>query len=614
MRDKIDMNLYRILISSILFVAGLIFHEEVLASKVLLLFSYIIVGYETFIEAVKNLCHGKLFDENFLMVVATIGAIAIKEYPEAVAVMLFFQIGEYIEHKAVEKSKKAVTSLAGMRSDQANLKRGEKVEVVAIEEVKVNDQIVVKPGERIPLDGVVLEGKSNIDSSMITGESLPLHVLKGSKVISGCINLDGVLTLQVESDVTTSTVSKILDLMEHASEKKTVAEQFITKFARYYTPIVVVLALLIAVIPVLFGGDFSVWLYRSLVFLTISCPCALVISIPLGFISGLGLASKHGVLFKGTNYMEVLNEVETVVFDKTGTLTKGVFEVVKVTPVKGYTKDDIVEYAAIAEHYSNHPLAYPIQKASKRSYQPELLSDYQERSGKGISVLYEKNSILIGNEAFMEENSIKIKKEKMVGTVLYVAYNHKYVGSIVVADEIKEDAKKLIDGLKDLGIKRFILLSGDNEKSVDAISKQLGITEYYANLLPQEKVEKVEKFKRETKGTILFIGDGMNDAPVLALSDLGVSMGGIGSDAAIEASDIVIMDDQPSRLISAIKISRKTKKIVWQNIVFAITVKVLVLILGAFGIANIWHAVFADVGVTLLAILYSFTIYLYKEN
>lgn len=613
MTRKIDMKLYKIIISGILFVGGLLFHDHEMASCVLLLFSYLIIGYEVIIEAFKNIFHGRLFDENFLMSIATIGAIAIKEYPEATAIMLFFQIGEYIQDRAVEHSKGAITSLASMRSDQAHLKIENKLQTVAIEKIKIDNIVVVKPGERIPLDGVVLDGESNLDTSMITGEAMPSHVSKGTTVISGCINLDGLLTVRITNDITTSTVSKILHLMEDASEKKTETEQFITKFARYYTPIVVLLAVFIVLIPTLLGGDFSSWLYRGLVFLTISCPCALVISIPLGFISGLGLASKHGVLMKGTNHIETLNEVKTVVFDKTGTITKGSFEVTKITPAPHYKKNDVLWYAALAESYSNHPLSYPIKKAMTKSFDSSLLSDYQEVAGKGISVKFQKKTILVGNASFMEEHNITIKKEKTIGTVLYVAYDEQYVGSIVVNDEIKADAKVLVDGLKSLGIERLVMLSGDSSDNVKAVAKKIGIKEFYAELLPQEKVEKMEELKRESLGKVVFIGDGMNDAPVLALSDLGVSMGGIGSDAAIEASDIVIMNDEPSRLVNAIKISKKTKQVVWQNIIFAITVKVFVLLLGALGIANIWHAVFADVGVTILAVLYSFTIYLYKE-
>lgn len=611
MKEQVNMKLYKIMISILLFFAGLISKNNEIISFGLLVTSYIIIGYDVILGAVQNIFQGEIFDEEFLMTIATIGSFAIGEYPEAVAVMLFFQIGEYLQDRAVEKSKKLVTSLASMKSENATKLENEKEFVVKTEEIKIGDLILVKPGEKIPLDGDVINGRSIVDTKAITGESLPKTVEPSTHVLSGCVNLTGVLTIKVTNDITTSTVTQILKLMEDSSRNKTTTEEFITKFARIYTPIVVILALMIALVPIFTQGSFREWIYRALVFLTISCPCALVISIPLGFISGLGVLSKHGILLKGTNHIETLEKINTVVFDKTGTLTEGIFQIQKIKPIASIDKEELLKYIAHAELYSNHPIAYAIKEEYNGETRKEDLKEYQEIAGKGIMVLYQGKELLVGNDKLLEEHHIPYKYDKELGTILLVAYDQKYLGYIVVADKIREEASQLLKELQELKITDVVILSGDKKENVEQVAKKLKIKEYYSELLPQEKVEKIEELKRRKSGKVLFVGDGMNDAPVLIHSDLGVSFGHDGSDAAVETCNMILMNDHLNKIATAIRIAKKTKQIVWQNILFSILVKISILLLGALGIATIWHAVFADVGVTILAILYSFTIYFY---
>ena len=540
------------------------------------------------------------------MSVATIGAFGIGEFPEAVAVMLFYQIGELFQSYAVDKSRKSIASLMDIRPDYANVYRNGKVEKVNPDEVKIGETIVVKPGEKIPLDGIILEGKSTLDTKALTGESIPREVIEKNEVLSGCINLNGVIKIEVTKEYKESTVSKILDLVENASSKKSKSENFITKFAKYYTPIVVIIAAILAILPPLLisGQNFSDWIYRALSFLVVSCPCALVISIPLSFFSGIGGASKIGILIKGSNYLEALSNVEKVVFDKTGTLTKGVFEVQKVNAVE-ITKDELLKMAAYSEYYSNHPISKSIKNAYGKEIDEKKIIKAQELSGLGISARIEEQDILIGNEKLMNENQIAFIKCNEVGTTLYVAIERKYVGYILIADTIKEDSKKAIEDLKKNNIKQTVMLTGDRKQVGEAVSKELGLDKVYAELLPDGKVEKIEELLKEKseKGKLAFVGDGINDAPVLALADIGIAMGGLGADSAIEAADIVIMTDEPSKIVKAIKLSKKTMRIVKENIIFAISIKVAVLILAAFGISTMWEAVFADVGVSVIAII-----------
>ena len=557
--------------------------------------AYLVVGFEVLKEAIENIFKGKVFDENFLMTIATIGAFAIGEYPEAVTVMLLYQVGETFQDYAVDNSKKSIENLMNIRPDFANVLRENAEIKVNPEEVKVGEIIIVKPGEKIPLDGKVIEGESMLDTTALTGESVPRKANTGDNVFSGCINQTGVLRIQVNKEFGESTVSKILNLVENAEDKKSKSENFITKFAKYYTPVVVILAVIIAIVPpiVIKEASFTEWLYRALSFLVVSCPCALVISIPLSFFAGIGGASKIGVLIKGGNYLEALANVNTVVFDKTGTLTKGVFEVQKVEEV-GASKKDIIKYSAYAENYSNHPIAVSIKKAYNENI--------DEKSGKGISVKIENRQVLVGNEKLMQESNIEYTKCNEIGTVVYVAIENKYAGYILISDEIKEDSFKAIKELKD-NKKQTIMLTGDKKEVGENVAKKLGMDKVYTELLPDGKVKKVEELIKQKNGTLAFVGDGINDAPVLALSDIGIAMGGLGSDAAIEAADIVIMTDEPSKINKAIKISKKAMRIVKQNIVFAISIKALVLVLSAVGIATMWEAVFADVGVSVIAVL-----------
>ena len=602
-------NLIQINISAILFVIGLLVpFSNGWITKGIYIGAYLIVGLEIIIKAIKNIFKGEVFDEHFLMAVATIGAFAIGEFPEAVAVMLFYQIGELFQDYAVDKSKESITNLMDIRPDVAVVKRNGKLETLKPETVKIGEEIVVKPGEKIPLDGTIIDGSSMLDTSALTGESVPRSAKIGEKVLSGCINQSGVLTIKVEKEFGESTVSKILDLVENASNKKSKSENFITKFAKIYTPTVVGIAILLAIIPpvLLKWGSFSEWLERALTFLVVSCPCALVISIPLGFFGGIGGASRKGVLIKGSNYLELLSKTDIFVFDKTGTLTEGVFEVQKINPVD-ISEEELLKIAAYAESYSNHPISASIKKAYQKEINQEIIEKTEEISGKGIISQIENKTVVIGNNKIMQEKGIEYKECNDIGTILYVAINNKFEGSIVIADKIKEDAKQTIQGLKRNNVSKTVMLTGDKKEIAEKVAKQIEIDEVYTDLLPDQKVEKVEELMKQKteKGKLAFVGDGINDAPVLAISDIGIAMGGLGSDAAIEAADIVIMNDKPSKILEAIKISNKTMRIVKQNIIFAISVKILVLILGACGIATMWEAVFADVGVSFIAILNS---------
>ena len=602
-------NLIQIIISFVLFlIAILIPFENDFINKTLYIISYLIVGLEIVLKAIKNIFKGNVLDEHFLMAIATIGAFAIGEFPEAVAVMLFYQVGELFQDYAVDKSRKSIANLMDIRPDIAFVKRNGKIEKVSPEDVKIGENIVVKPGEKVPLDGTVVEGNSMLDTSALTGESLPKEVNVGDNILSGCINKNGLLTIKVEKEFGESTVSKILDLVENASSKKSKSENFITKFAKYYTPIVVIIAILLAIVPpfILNAGEFTDWLYRALTFLVVSCPCALVISIPLGFFGGIGGASKVGILVKGSNYLEALSNTEIVVFDKTGTLTEGVFEVQKVEPV-GISKDELLRYATYAESNSNHPISVSLKKAYNGKIETNIISNVEELAGRGVRAKVEEKEVLIGNDKLMEERNIEYTTCNDVGTILYVAIDNKYVGYILIADKIKKDSARTIKELKQNNIKETVMLTGDKKEVGNKVAKELKVDKVYTELLPDGKVEKVEELMKDKseKGKLVFVGDGINDAPVLALSDIGIAMGGLGSDSAIEAADIVIMTDEPSKLGTAIKISKKTMSIVKQNIIFAITVKILVLILTAFGIGTMWEAVFADVGVSVLAIINS---------
>ena len=623
----------KIIISAILLIVGLLakFDNQLINNSIFII-SYIIKEAEKIIKAVKNIFHGELFDENFLMAIATIGAIIIGDYPEAVTVMLFYEIGEMFQDRAIENSRKSIESLASIKADYANLKSEDGIKKVNPQDVKIGDLIVIKPGEKIPLDGKIVEGISTLDTSALTGESIPRGVETGDTILSGCININGVLTVEVVKEFGESTVSKILSLIEESDDKKSNSEKFITKFAKYYTPIVVVLALIIAIVPPIISySSFVEWINRAFTFLVISCPCALVISIPLGFFGGIGAASKKGVLIKGSTYIEDLANSEIVVFDKTGTLTKGVFEVSKVSStVDNITNQEILELAAYAENHSNHPIAKSILNAYGKEINHKLIEKIEEISGCGIVAKIkqvniknnttqdnffagnyrETNEVIIGNSKIMEKFNIEYSKINEIGTVIYIAINKKYCGYIVISDVIKPDSKMTIEKLKQNRIKQTIMLTGDLDNVASDIAKELNIDKYYAELLPDEKVEKMKDLDKikSKKGKLIFVGDGINDAPVLNLADIGIAMGGIGSDAAIEAADVVIMNDEPSKIIDAIKISKRTLKIVKQNIIFAIAVKVIVLLLGSLGIANMWEAVFADVGVSVIAVLNSLRI------
>ena len=575
----------------------------------LFIISYIIVGGDVVKRAVKNIFKGQVFDENFLMSIATIGAFFIGEYPEGVAVMLFYQVGELFQSYAVGKSRKSIASLMDIRPDYANVKKGDELVKVDPDEVQIGDIILIKAGEKIPLDSKVIEGSSMIDTSALTGESVPREVEVGSDILSGCININGVITAEVTKEFGESTVSKILDLVENASSKKSNSEQFITKFARYYTPVVVIIAVFLAIIPplVIDGATFSDWIYRALAFLVVSCPCALVISIPLSFFGGIGGASKKGVLVKGSNYLEALAETEIVVFDKTGTLTKGVFNVQEIHP-EGVSKEELLELTAHAESYSNHPISLSLKRAYSKEIDNGRISDVEEISGHGVIATVDGKKVMVGNIKLMKMMDIPYFKGELIGTIVHVAVNNKYIGYIVIADEVKEDSAQAIKELKAANIKQTVMLTGDNKSIGSKVAKELGLDKIYAELLPADKVEKLEELfsQKSKKGKLAFVGDGINDAPVLARADIGIAMGGLGSDAAIEAADVVIMTDEPSKIATTMKISKKTLKIAHQNMVFAIGIKIIVLILSAFGITTMWAAIFADVGVTIIAVLNAF--------
>ena len=613
----------KLLIGGILFVLGIFVPKTLFIPKLaVFLVSYLVIGGDVLLSAFKNILNGQVFDENFLMAIATIGAFAIGEYPEGVAVMLFYQLGELLQGIAVNNSRKSIVSLMDIRPDYANIKVGEGIKKVSPEEIKVGEIIVVKPGEKVPLDGKIVKGASTFDTSALTGESLPREAKAGDDVLSGFINKNGLIEIQVAKVFSESTVSKILYLMENAGSKKSKTENFITKFARYYTPAVVITALIVAIFPPLLiqGATFSDWIYRALIFLVVSCPCALVISIPLGFFGGIGGASRHGILIKGTNYLEVLNNLESVVMDKTGTLTKGIFKVTEVNVKNNIkindfennktelTKPLLLKYAAHIEKFSNHPIAQSIvaeYENSESKVDENVVKDFEEISGFGIKVNINDHQFLAGNSKLMNLENITFDKKENLGTAIYLAADGKYIGNILISDEVKEDSARAIKGMKENGVKEIVMLTGDNEAIGKNIAEKLGIDKVFTELLPNEKVEKLEEIykTKSEKGKVAFVGDGINDAPVLARADLGIAMGGAGSDAAIEAADVVIMNDEPSKIVTAIKIAKKTKEIVWQNITIAFAIKIVVMALGLFGDATMWEAVFADVGVALLAVL-----------
>ena len=607
MDNKMKRRLIRIIISFLLVIISFFieFNND-FYNDILFFIAYIIVGYDIVLKAIRNISRGHVFDENFLMTIATIGAILIGELPEGVAVMLFYQVGELFQSYAVDRSRKSVASLMDIRPDYANVYRNKEISKVDPDDVSVGEVILVKPGEKIPLDGTVIEGESMLNTLALTGESIPKHITKGEKVLSGCINNDGTLKIRVDKEFEESTVSKILDLVENASSRKSKSENFISKFAKYYTPIVVIIAVALAIVPPLIidGALFKDWVYRALSFLVVSCPCALVISIPLSFFGGIGAASRIGVLVKGSNYLESLANTEIIVCDKTGTLTEGVFKVQKVDAID-YQDDELLKYAAYCECFSNHPIAISLREAYNKEIDESLVTKTKEISGKGVFSIVDKREVLVGNNKLMDKYKIDFKESSEVGTVIYVAIDKKFVGSIVIADKIKEDSYKAIELFKKNNVERIIMLTGDLENISRDVADKLNLDEYYAELLPHDKVSLVENFieQKSFNGKLVFIGDGINDAPVLALADIGIAMGGLGSDAAIEASDVVIMTDEVSKLASCIEISKKTMRIVKENIIFAIFVKILVLILSALGIVSMWAAVFADVGVSVIAII-----------
>lgn len=600
-------RVYRLIIAFVIFAAAMIFHFAGFVKAAAFVIAYLIAGWDVLFKAAKNILKGDFFDENFLMGIATLGAFAIKEYPEAVMVMVLYQLGEFLQDIAVEKSKRSITELMDIRPDYANIvdSNGEIIKK-SPSEVSIGDVIIVKTGEKIPLDGTVIEGKAAVDTSALTGESVPRELKENDTAISGCINTNGLLKIRVEKAFGESTVSKILELVEHASSKKAKAENFITKFARYYTPIVVFGAAALAIIPPFLTGEpFSLWFSRALTFLVISCPCALVISVPLGFFAGLGGASKCGILIKGSSYLELLSKPDSVIFDKTGTLTKGTFKVTQIAP-QNIEKDELLRYAAIAEKYSNHPIAVSLKAAYAQEINPSDVKDIEEIAGNGVKATVDNAVILAGNSKLMEKFNVQYTKAPEAGTIVYAAKNGQYIGYIVISDEVKEDAEIAITQLKNLA-KQTVMLTGDSASAAQYTAQKLGIDKVYSELLPADKVEKTEEIinQKQADRSVIFAGDGINDAPVLTRADIGIAMGAMGSDAAIEAADIVIMDDKPSKIPAAIKIAQNTMNIVKQNIVFAIGVKLLFLLLGAMGFITMWGAVFADVGVALIAVLNS---------
>ena len=617
MRKIIQSEKVRVIISFILFLIALIYRfDNVWINNTLYIISYLLVGLEVLKNACLNIIKGKILDENFLMSVATLGAFLIGEFPEAVAVMMFYQVGELFQDYAVDKSKRSIKELMNIRADYANIYENGKIKKVNPKEVKIGSTIIVSPGEKIPLDGEIIEGNSSLDTKALTGESIPKDVFCGGNVLSGCINLNGVIKIKVTKEFGESTVSKILDLVENASNKKSKSEKFITKFAKYYTPIIVIIAIILGcIVPFLIKDSYSNWIYRALSFLVVSCPCALVISIPLSFFGGIGGASKIGVLIKGSNYLEMLSKVDTILFDKTGTLTKGIFDIQKINPI-GISKDKLLEMVAYAENYSNHPVADAIKKAYTKKIDDKKIKDIKEIPGLGIKAKIGKQLVLVGNKKLMQEENINFIECDDIGTILYVAIDKNYCGYILIADEIKDDSKTAIKELKSNGIKQTIILTGDKRVVALDVSKKLGIDLSYFELLPQDKAKKVEEIlnNKSSNSIVAFVGDGINDAPVLALADIGISMGMVGADSAIEASDVVIMTDELSKIVSAMKISKKTIIIVKENIIFAIFIKIAVLILAALGISSMWQAVFADVGVSIIAVLNALRVLIIKDK
>lgn len=605
--ENSKLKLAKIGLSFLIFLIAILSNIQGWGKFSLYLVAYIIAGGDIIVKAIKNIIKGEIFDENFLMSIATIGAFSIKEYPEAVMVMVLYQIGEYFQDKAVDKSKKSISELMDIRPDYANVEENGQLTKKSPKEINIGDIIVVKTGEKIPLDGTIVEGSAIVDTSALTGESIPQTLSINDNAISGCINTNGLLKIKVTKKYSESTVSKILELVQHASSKKTKAENFITKFAKYYTPIVILCAVLLAIIPtIVFGGDFQTWLSRALTFLVISCPCAIVISVPLGFFAGIGGASRQGILIKGSSYLEMLSRPDTVVFDKTGTLTKGCFKVVKISPQPETSKDELLKLTAYAENYSTHPIAQSIKKEFDEVIDADKISDVQEIAGNGVKAIVQDATILSGNKKLMRTFNIDYIQATENGTIVYTAKNNKFLGYIVISDEIKDNAKTTIENLNKNKI-NTVMLTGDNKNTADYVANELGLTNVYSQLLPADKVEKLEEIinHKDKNKNVIFVGDGINDAPVLTRADIGIAMGGLGSDAAIEAADIVIMDDKISKIPTAIKLSKKTMSIVRQNIFFAIGIKLLFLIFGAIGFITMWGAVFADVGVTLLAVLNS---------
>ena len=610
--DDVRGEIIRITAGAVLFAVGAVLRSFTRLhfgfSLALFVAAYLVLGTDILAKAAKNIVRGRVFDENFLMSLSTIGAFAIGEYPEGAAVMLFYRIGEFFQELSVRRSRKSIADLMDLRPDTARVIRDGREQAVHPSQVSAGETVTVNAGEKIPLDGIIIGGQSCLDTKALTGEAVPCDVGEGDEVLSGCINIQGVLKIKVTKTFGQSTAAKIISLVENASEKKAKTENFITTFARYYTPTVVILAFLLAVIPPVFTGhSFTMWLHRALVFLVVSCPCALVVSVPLAYFSGIGMASKRGILIKGSNYLEALNKADTVVFDKTGTLTKGCFSVRKIVTSNGFTSDRVLEYAAAAQCRSGHPIAKSVMKKYDGEIDKSKVSEQWERSGYGVGAVYDGVKILAGNAALMAENGIDIASKVQGGTVVYVSADGRYAGCIVITDEIKEDSKAALQALKKLGIRRTVMLTGDSEETAKAVCSQVGVDEYFAKLLPDEKVAKLEQIKGEqkAKSTLIYAGDGINDAPVLACADIGVAMGALGSDAAIEAADIVLMTDEVTKLAQALKIASSTKRVVLFNIIFALIVKAAVLLLGAFGIAGTWEAVFADVGVAFIAVLNS---------
>lgn len=604
--ENSSIQYLKITIAIVLFIGAILLKPTGLSKILIFLTAYLIAGGDVLLKAIKHIIKGKIFDENLLMTIATIGAFAIGEYPEAVMVMVLYQIGEALQDGAVEKSKKSISELMNIRPDYANVEINGKLVKKNPEDVKIGDTIIVKSGEKIPLDGLIVDGSANIDTSALTGESVPRIFKTGDNAISGCINTNGLLTIKVNKEFGDSTVSKILELVEHASSKKAKTENFITKFAKYYTPVVVFGAIALAILPPLIinGAHFNIWLQRALTFLVISCPCALVISVPLGFFAGIGGASKSGILIKGACYIEALSKPYATAFDKTGTLTKGSFKVTSIEPINNISSEYLLKIAAYAENYSTHPIATSIKEAYQKEIDTNIITNVKEIAGNGVSADINGNQILVGNNKLMQSYNINTEKISHSGTIIYIAENQKYIGSITISDEIKSDSKEAISDLNSLGI-QTVMLTGDNNASAQYTAQTLGIQTIYSELLPAQKVEKLEELINTQKGSVIFVGDGINDAPVLTRADVGIAMGSLGSDAAIEAADVVIMDDNPLKVTKAIKTSKKTMAIVKENIAFALGIKALFLILGAFGFVSMWGAVFADVGVTIIAILNS---------